>query len=77
MDQWSFLCSKDSVWVDQGQLSPTLPFNAPLGNVTALGFAPDGTLGIGDDPSLNPVSLPVPPARNPTTGQGHIYVVLP
>jgi hypothetical protein len=77
VDQWSFLCSKDTVWTDQGQLSPTLPFNAPLGNVTALGFAPDGTLGIGDDPSLNPVSLPVPPARNPTTGQGHIYVVLP
>src|SRR5215472_2688396 len=77
VDQWSFLCSKDTVWTDQGQLSPTLPFNAPLGNVTALGFAPDGTLGIADDPSLNPVSLPVPPARNPTPGQGHLYVVLP
>jgi hypothetical protein len=77
VDQWSFLCSKDTVWTDQGQLSPLLPFNAPLGNVTALGFAPDGTLGIGDDPSLDPVNLPVPPARNPVTGQGHLYVVLP
>jgi hypothetical protein len=77
VDQWSFLCSKDSVWVDQGQLSPTLPFNAPLGNVTALGYAPDGTLGIGDDPSLDPTALPVPPARTVTPGQGHLYVVLP
>jgi hypothetical protein len=77
VDQWSFLCSLDTVWTDQGQLSPLLPFNASLGNVTALGFAPDGTLGIGDDPSLDPVNLPVPPARNPVTGQGHLYVVLP
>ena len=77
VDQWSFLCSTFTVWTDQGQLSPVLPFNAPLGTVTALGFAPDGTLGIGDDPSLDAANMPVPPAKNPVPGQGHIYVVLP
>jgi hypothetical protein len=77
VDQWSFLCSAFTIWTDQGQLSPSLPFNAPLGTVTALGFAPDGTLGIGDDPSIDAANMPVPPARNPVIGQGHVYVVLP
>jgi hypothetical protein len=77
VDQWSFLCSIFTVWTDQGQLSPSLPFNAPLGTVTALGFAPDGTLGIGDDPSIDAANMPVPPAKNPVIGQGHVYVVLP
>ncbi len=77
VDQWSFLCSTFTIWTDQGQLSPVLPFNAPLGTVTALGFAPDGTLGIGDDPSIDAANMPVPPAKNPVIGQGHVYVVLP
>ena len=77
VDQWSFLCSKFTIWTDEGELSATLPFNVPLGTVTALGFAPDGTLGIGDDPSLDAANLPVPPAKNPVVGQGHVYVVLP
>lgn len=77
VDQWSFLCSTFTIWTDQGQLSPVLPFNAPLGTVTALGFASDGTLGIGDDPSIDAANMPVPPAKNPVIGQGHVYVVLP
>lgn len=77
VDQWSFLCSISTVWDDQGELAPALPFNAPLGNVSALAIAPDGTMGIGDDPSLDPTHLPVPPAKNPTPGQGHLYVILP
>jgi hypothetical protein len=77
VDQWSFLCSKFTIWTDEGELGPALPFNIPLATVTALGFAPDGTLGIGDDPSLDAANLPVPPAKNPVVGQGHVYVVLP
>ncbi|HEX4603353.1 MAG TPA: hypothetical protein VH724_05115, partial [Candidatus Angelobacter sp.] len=36
VDQWSFLCSLFTVWTDQGQLSPVLPFNVSLGTITAL-----------------------------------------
>jgi hypothetical protein len=77
VDQWSFLCSKFTLWTVEGQFSIVLPINVPLQTVTALGFAPNGTLGIGDDPSLDAANLPVPPAKNPVVGQGHVYVVLP
>jgi hypothetical protein len=77
VDQWSFLCSKDTLWTADGQFSGDLALNAPIGVVTALGFAGDGTMAIGDDPSL----LPLTPTLNSTTlapvaGQGHVYVVL-
>jgi len=76
-DQWSTLCSKDTIWAADGQFSALLTLKAPIGVVTALGFAPDGTLAIGDDPSL----LSLTPGLNsttksPTTAQGHVYVVL-
>jgi hypothetical protein len=77
VDQWSFLCSKATLWTADGQFSALLSLNAPIGVVTALGFAGDGTMAIGDDPSL----LPLTPTLNSTTlapvaGQGHVYVVL-
>lgn len=78
VDQWSFLCSKDTLWTAEGQLSANLNLKTAIGVVTALGFAPDGSLAIGDDPSL----LPLTPTLTTTTlapvqGQGHVYVVLP
>ena len=49
-----------------------------LGVVTALGFAPDGTLAIGDDPSLLPLTGALTSTTlAPTPGQGHVYVVNP
>ena len=77
VDQWSFLCSKDTLWTADGQFSALLSLNAPIGVVTALGFSGDGTLAIGDDPSLAPLT----PTLNsltlaPVAGQGHVYVVL-
>ncbi len=76
VDQWSFLCTKDTLWTADGQFSALLTLNAPIGVVTALGFAGDGTMAIGDDPSL----LPLTPTLNSTTlapiaGQGHVFVV--
>jgi hypothetical protein len=76
VDQWSFLCSKDTLWTTEGQFAADLSLNAPIGVVTALGFASDGTMAIGDDPSL----IPLIPTLNSTTlapspGQGHVYVV--
>ncbi len=78
VDQWSFLCSKDTLWTADGQFAANLNLKSAIGVVTGLGFAPDGTLAIGDDPSL----LPLTPTLNSTTlapvqGQGHVYVVLP
>jgi hypothetical protein len=78
VDQWSFLCSKDTLWTADGQFSANLNLNAPIGVVTALGFAPDGTMAIGDDPSL----LSLTPTLTtttlaPTPGQGHVFVVQP
>jgi hypothetical protein len=77
VDQWSFLCSKDTLWTAEGQLAGNLSLKTAIGVVTAVGFAPDGTLAIGDDPSL----LPLTPNLTSTTlapspGQGHVYVVL-
>ncbi len=77
VDQWSFLCTKDTLWTADGQFSALLSLNAPIGVVTALGFAGDGTMAIGDDPSL----LGLTPTLTSTTlapspGQGHVYVVL-
>jgi hypothetical protein len=78
VDQWSFLCSKDTLWTAEGQLAANLNLKSAIGVVTALGFSPDGTMAIGDDPSL----LPLTPTLSTTTlapvkGQGHVYVVLP
>ncbi len=77
VDQWSFLCSKDTLWTAEGEFSANLNLKAAIGVVTALGFAPDGTLAIGDDPSL----LTLTPNLTSTTlapspGQGHVYVVM-
>lgn len=77
VDQWSFLCSKDTLWTAEGEFAANLNLKAAIGVVTALGFAPDGTLAIGDDPSL----LSLVPNLTATTlapspGQGHVYVVL-
>jgi hypothetical protein len=78
VDQWSFLCSKDTVWTAEGQFAGNLNLKAPLGVVTALGFAPDGTLAIGDDPSLLPLTATITATTlAPTPGQGHVYVVNP
>jgi len=44
VDQWSFLCTKDTLWTADGQFSALLTLNAPIGVVTALGFAGDGTM---------------------------------
>jgi hypothetical protein len=77
VDQWSFLCGRDTLWTDAGQFSALLPDNAPIGLVTALGFAPDGTLAIGDDPSLLPNKGGLKATTTaPVSGQGHVYVVL-
>jgi hypothetical protein len=77
VDQWSFLCTKDTLWTADGQFSALLSLNAPIGVVTGIGFAGDGTMAIGDDPSL----LPLVPTLTtmtlaPVAGQGHVYVVL-
>jgi hypothetical protein len=77
VDQWSTLCSKDTLWTADGQFSALLTLQAPIGVVTALGFAPDGTLAIGDDPSLLPLTSNLnSTTKSPTTAQGHVYVVL-
>jgi hypothetical protein len=77
VDQWSYLCSKDTIWTADGQFSGLLTLNAPIGVVTALGFAPDGTLAIGDDPSLLPLTPSMTATtKSPTAAQGHVYVVL-
>ena len=77
VDQWSFLCSKDTLWTADGQFSALLNLNAPIGVVTALGFAPDGTLAIGDDPSLLSLTPSLTSTtKSPTAAQGHVYVVL-
>ncbi len=81
--QFGFLCATQSPWVLEGALDPNLSINAPLGAVTALGFAGtavDASLAIGDDPSINPgfVTLQRSQIAPPTTnqiGQGHIYIV--
>jgi hypothetical protein len=76
VDQWSFLCSKDTLWTDVGQFSALLSLKAPIGVVTALGFSGDGTLAIGDDPSLLPLTPNLTSTTlAPATGQGHVYVV--
>jgi hypothetical protein len=77
VDQWSFLCSKDTLWTAEGEFAANLNLKAAIGVITALGFAPDGTLAIGDDPSL----LTLTPNLTSTTlapspGQGHVYVVM-
>ena len=78
VDQWSFLCSKDTVWTAEGQLASNLNLKAAIGVVTALGFSPDGTLAIGDDPSLLPLTSTLTATTlAPTPGQGHVYVVSP
>jgi hypothetical protein len=77
VDQWSFLCSKDTLWTDVGEFSALLSLKAPIGVVTALGFSGDGTLAIGDDPSLLPLTPNLTSTTlAPATGQGHVYVVL-
>jgi hypothetical protein len=77
VDQWSTLCSKDTIWTADGQFSALLTLNAPIGVVTALGFAPDGTLAIGDDPSLLSLTPGLQTTtKSPTAAQGHVYVVL-
>ncbi len=76
VDQWSFLCSKDTLWTADGQFSALPTLNAPIGVVTALGFAGDGTMAIGDDPSLIPLTSTLNSTTlAPTQGQGHVYVV--
>jgi hypothetical protein len=76
VDQWSFLCSKDTLWTADGQFSALPTLNAPIGVVTALGFAGDGTMAIGDDPSLIPLTSTLNSTTlAPTPGQGHVYVV--
>ncbi len=76
VDQWSFLCSKDTLWTADAQFAANLNLNAPIGVVTALGFAGDGTLAIGDDPSLLPLTSTLTPTTlAPVKGQGHVYVV--
>jgi hypothetical protein len=76
VDQWSFLCTRDTVWTTDGQLAALLNLNAPIGVVTALGFAPNGAMAIGDDPSLfNNRSGLNSTTLAPTSGQGHIYIV--
>lgn len=76
VDQWNFLCSKDTLWTADGQFSANLNLNAPIGVVTAIGFAGDGTMAIGDDPSLLPLTGTLTPITlAPTPGQGHVYVV--
>ncbi|HET9837990.1 MAG TPA: hypothetical protein VFR84_07125 [Candidatus Angelobacter sp.] len=78
VDQWSFLCSKDTLWTAEGELAGNLNLKAALGVVTALGFAPDGTLAIGDDPSLLPLTaILTATTLSPSPGQGHVYVVSP
>jgi hypothetical protein len=78
VDQWSPLCSKDTLWTADGQFSAQLHLNAPIGVVTSLAFAPDGTLAIGDDPSLLPLTPNLSATtKSPTAAQGHVYVVLP
>ncbi len=76
VDQWSLLCTRDTVWTTDGQFSALLNLNAPIGVVTALGFAPNGSMAIGDDPSLfnNRAGLNSTTLA-PTSGQGHIYIV--
>jgi hypothetical protein len=77
VDQWSFLCSKDTLWTAEGQFSGLKTLNAPIGVVTAVGFAPDGTLAIGDDPSLISLTPSLnSTTKSPVTAQGHVYVVL-
>jgi hypothetical protein len=77
VDQWSTLCSKDTLWTADGQFSALLTLQAPIGVVTALGFAPDGTLAIGDDPSLLSLAGSLTTTtKSPTAAQGHVYVVL-
>jgi hypothetical protein len=77
VDQWSTLCSKDTLWTADGQFSALRTLNAPIGVVTALGFASDGTLAIGDDPSLlSLTSNMTTTTKAPTAAQGHVYVVL-
>jgi hypothetical protein len=76
VDQWSFLCSKDTLWTDVGEFSPLLSLKAPMGVITALGVSGDGTLAIGDDHSLLSLTPNLTSTTlAPSTGQGHVYVV--
>lgn len=78
VDQWSLLCTRDRLWTADGQFSANLALNAPIGVVTAIGFAADGTMAIGDDPSLLPLTQSLTATTlAPTPGQGHVYLVLP
>ena len=74
VDQWSFLCSKDTLWTADGQFSASTEGTHRRGNSARLRRR--GTLAIGDDPSL----LTLTPNLTSTTlapspGQGHVYVV--
>jgi hypothetical protein len=90
VDQWDLTCHTQANWVDEASISPLLSLNLPIASVTAIavsGHTADASMAIGDDPTAqvpdpkgglakDPNGLPLTSVSG-TTGQGHVYVVLP